>query len=213
MTMGDDRLEWIFDGAAASSLEDRYDAWASTYDADHDQWGWRGPDLAATATMRHVGAHDATATIIDAGCGTGKAGIALRTAGWTGGLVGVDLSQGMLDRASTLNVYDDLVKASLDDVPFVDGHAAATVSTGVFTHGHVGGHALAELCRITRPGGVVVVTRRLDLTGDFADHADRLRRAGAWEEVERSEPERLHPDRDDSEQVVVTWRVLADAIG
>lgn len=206
--MGDDRLDWIFDDSSSSSLEDRYDAWASTYDADHDQWGWRGPDMVAAATLRQLD-NDATATIVDAGCGTGKVGIALRNAGWIGKIVGLDLSQGMLDQASTFGVYDDLLKCSLLDVPLADGSASAIVSSGVFTHGHVGGEALAELCRITAPGGVVVVTQRLDLDDNFSHHVDGLHQAGVWEEVERSEPERLHPERDDSEQIVVTWRVRA----
>ena len=31
-----DRLDWIFEEEADESLEARYDAWAATYDADHD---------------------------------------------------------------------------------------------------------------------------------------------------------------------------------
>lgn len=204
--MGDDRLDWIFDDTSPSSLEERYDAWAATYDADHDRWGWQGPDMVATATLRHVD-NDAAATIVDAGCGTGKVGVALRDAGWIGRIVGLDLSQGMLDRAATFGVYDELLKCSLLDVPLADGHASAIVSSGVFTQGHVGGEALAELCRITTAGGIVVVTRRLDLDDDFAHHVDALLHAGVWDEADRSEPVQLHPERDDSEQIVVTWRV------
>ena len=75
--MGADRIDWIFDGDEAESLEERYDAWAGTYDTDHDRWGWRGPDLVAAATLRHIDAEDTTSTIVDAGCGTGMAGMAL----------------------------------------------------------------------------------------------------------------------------------------
>ena len=205
--MGADRIDWIFDGEQAASLEERYDTWAATYDTDHDSWGWRGPDLVAAATLRHIGAHEATATIVDAGCGTGMAGIALRNAGWSGVLVGLDLSQGMLDQASKSGAYDALVKCSLYDIPLADGCVAATVASGVFTLGHVGGEALAELCRITRPGGIVTVTQRLDLAASFEPHVDALRSVGDWVEIDRTTPEQLHPDRDATEQTVITWRV------
>ena len=84
----------------------------------------------------------------------------------------------------------------------------AIVSSGVFTHGHVGGEAFAELCRLTAPGGVIAVTQRLDLVDAFAPHVEALSRASRWDELERSTPELLHPERDDNEQIVITWRVL-----
>lgn len=125
------------------------------------------------------------------------AGRALRDAGWTGRLIGLDLSRGMLDAAADTGFYDELIRCSLYDVTLAAGCAVATVSSGVFTRGHVGGEALAELCRITRRNGIVAVTQRIDM-------ADQ---AGNWLEIERSTPERLHPDRDDTEQIVITWRV------
>lgn len=204
--MSDDRLDWIFE-ADADSLESRYDAWAATYDADHDRRGWRGPDMVAEASLRLANAPDNTDTILDAGCGTGKAGIALRNAGWSGRLVGVDLSQGMLEIAATSDVYDDLLRCSLVEIPIHDAQVSAIVSSGVFTHGHVGGDAFSELCRITTPGGTVTVTQRIDLVEFFEPHVVALARHGAWEEAERSEPELFHPERDDTEQIVVSWRV------
>jgi ubiquinone/menaquinone biosynthesis C-methylase UbiE len=206
--MGGDRIDWIFDGEVTASLEDRYDAWASTYDTDHDAWGWRGPDLVAAAAVGKIGVAAARDTIVDAGCGTGMVGNALRNGGWRGRIIGLDLSHGMLDVAARSGAYDELVKCSLYDVPLVDASAAATVSSGVFTLGHVGGEALAELCRITRPGGVVTVTQRLDTAETFGPHIDRLRSAGTWVEIERTMPEALHPEREDhTEQIVITWRV------
>lgn len=148
------------------------------------------------------------ATIIDAGCGTGKAGVALRTAGWQGRLVGLDLSQGMLDVAATTGVYDELVRCSLYEIPLPQNLAIATVSSGVFTLGHVDGEAFPELCRVTRPGGVIAMTQRLDLADFFEPHVNALSREGAWEEIERSAPAQLHPQRDKSQQVVIGWRVL-----
>lgn len=204
--MEPDRIDWIFNRESSASLEERYDAWAATYDQDHDQWGWLGPDLVAAATVRHLPGSLDEGTILDAGSGTGMVGLALRRAGWSGHLVGLDLSQGMLDQSASLGVYDELVKCSLYDIPY-DGHVVASVSSGVFTSGHVGGEALSELCRVTAPGGVIVVTQRLDLAHEFSPHIEELNANGVWVEVERSEPRCFHPKRDESEQVVITWRV------
>lgn len=206
--MANDRLDWILEDEAAESLESRYDTWAATYDANHDQWGWVGPDRVVEAALRLATNLDGDSVIIDAGCGTGQAGVALRNAGWSGRLIGLDFSQGMLDVAVSSGGYDELVKCSLLEISLPTDSADVLISSGVFTHGHVGGEALSELCRVTKPGGVVSVTQRVDFGTFMAAHAQALSDAGDWEQIERSEPALFHPDRDEIEQVVVSWRVL-----
>src|SRR4029077_16423873 len=49
--------------------------------------------------------------VLDAGCGTGLCG--LLVAPYARQLVGVDLSEGMLDHARKKNVYDELVRGEL----------------------------------------------------------------------------------------------------
>jgi SAM-dependent methyltransferase len=56
-------------------------------------------------------------------------------------------------------------------LPFADGHFAGVISAGVFTTGHVGPEGLDELARITRPGGIIVLTVKGTLwDGGFAGH-------------------------------------------
>ena len=196
-----DKLDWIFEDPDA--LESRYDQWAKTYDADHDEWGWRGPEKVSAAALRFQSA----GTIFDAGCGTGKVGIALRQAGWAGSIIGIDFSQGMLDVAARSWAYDRLIKGSLYEIDLANDSVTAVVSSGVFTHGHVSGEAFAELCRVTAPGGTVSMTQRLDLTEELASFELGLIQAGKWNVVERTDPELFHPKRDEVEQVIVTWRV------
>ncbi len=210
-----DRLDWILNtGVAAQdastddeSLEARYDQWAGEYDDDHEEWGWRGPELVAEAVLR-LRAIAADESIHDAGCGTGKAGLALRRGGWQGEIVGLDFSQGMLDVAETTEAYGQLIKCSLDEIPLPDDASGAVVSSGVFTHGHVGGEALGELARITRPGGVVAITQRLDIEDQLQPHIDRLIERGIWRLLERSSPASLHPQRNGALQTITTWQVL-----
>lgn len=201
-----DRLDWIFEAKDAPTLQSKYDAWAATYDADHDEWGWSGPQQVADTALR-LGSISAHTTIHDAGCGTGKAGMALRRVGFAGKIVGSDISQGMLDIAAKTTAYDSLVKCSLLDLPMAAKTTDAIVSSGVFTHGHVGGEAFAELCRITRPDGLVILTQRVDLLSDHEPHSSKLESAGQWKLTERTSPRNLHTDRDPVEQVITTWRV------
>lgn len=204
-TQDPDRLTWILNSDQAA-LEARYDEWAATYDDDHDEWGWRGPELVAAAVLGHLGDSPAGQPIYDAGCGTGRAGLALRSAGWEGPIVGLDLSGGMLDVAKQTGAYSSLLKCSLYDIPTADRAGCAVVASGVFTAGHVTGAAFAELARITAPHGPITITLRVDLEDQFTGDADALSTAGAWRQVERSVPAQLHPDASTKEQSITTWR-------
>jgi hypothetical protein len=63
------------------------------------------------------------------------------------------------------------------------------VSAGVFTTGHVGAEALDELLRITRPGGVVVLTVKDAVwTGGFAARLAELEGAGQVRLLEETPP-------------------------
>lgn len=202
-----DRLEWIFDRKNFDNLEERYDAWSVEYDADHDRWGWRGPDVAADAVIANG---QPTGTVLDAGCGTGRGGVALRSAGWTGQVIGVDISKGMLDVAAATSTYTTLIQGSLYDSSLATSSVDAVISTGVFTEGHVDGRALAELCRVTKPGGTVAVTFRENIIADYEPAAAALESSGQWRQLSRSEPLALHTGRDDAEQIkqhLVTWQV------
>lgn len=146
--------------------------------------------------------------VLDAGCGTGRVGVSLRSCGFEGKLIGVDFSLGMLAAAARLGVYDQLIHATVLDLPLAKASVDAVVSTGVFTHGHVGGEGFAELVRVGRKEAAVVITVRQDIADDLMIHADSLEAAGEWALVERSSPQQLHPSRDESLQSLVVWRIL-----
>ena len=203
--MSDDKLSWIFATSDDEQLAARYDAWAAEYDDDHDEWGWVGPVKAVERLL----AHATPATGLDAGCGTGGVGRALRSAGWDGELIGIDLSGGMLDRAEAGGWYDRLVQGSLTALDLPDRSVDAYVATGVYTHGHVGAEGFPEALRVVKPGGVVVLTVRDEVWAALEPEARRCEQAGEWELLDRTEPASFHPgkgDQDDKPQSVVIWR-------
>ena len=204
--MNDDKLEWIFASSDNQQLADRYDRWATQYDADHDGWKWIGP-AKAVEQLRDLGA---ISTVLDAGCGTGRVGVELAATGWDGTLVGIDLSAGMLAVAAETARYERLVQASLTELPLEDGSVDAVIATGVFTHGHVGPEAFPEVLRVVRPGGWVVITCRSEVWAELEPAAADHEAAGRWSLHQRTAPESFHPGKDVQDgqlQSVVTWQV------
>ena len=73
--------------------------------------GYRAPELCAEAFARHAPPPSKAWNIVDAGCGTGLCGPLF--ARWARELEGVDLSNGMLERAQAKQVYSHLHRAEL----------------------------------------------------------------------------------------------------
>ncbi len=99
--------------------------------------------------------------VVDAGCGSGRYLLhALRRG--TGRAIGVDLSPQMLERASVelgslhTSVQVTLLQGNLVALPIPDAQAELTICG--LTVGHVQHleQALAELRRVTRPGGIML---------------------------------------------------------
>lgn len=139
-----------------------YDDWAATYDkemAKEDQ-DYVGPALAAAHVLQNLGTKsiEPNIEVLDAGCGTGLAGIALAQLG-AKKLDGVDLSPGMLDIARKTGAYRHLDTADLSThLVHKDNQYDVVCCVGTLTQGHVGPVALDEFVRIVRPGGLIVAT-------------------------------------------------------
>ena len=93
---------------------------------------------------------------LDAACGTGRALPILAAAvGPAGTVVGVDVTPEMLGEATRLGRRSAaaLVQADVGRLPLGDASVDATLAAGLLPH--IGGPAggLAELARVTRPGG------------------------------------------------------------
>lgn len=125
-----------------------YADWAKTYDQDFAvRHGYVYPERLA----KMLAARGAHGPLLDIGCGTGLVGEAtsIRPAD------GVDISAEMLAAARAKGVYRDLIQADLTaTLPLPDAAYRSLISTGTFTHGHVGPEALPELVRIAAPGAI-----------------------------------------------------------
>lgn len=100
-------------------------------------------------------------SVLDLGCGSGRYMLhALRRHAKR--VMGVDFSAEMLERASTeLDAYRhaveiDLAQGSLEKLPLSDAFADLTICGLTIGHLHRLQPALAELRRVTRPGGTIL---------------------------------------------------------
>ncbi|MCX4736678.1 class I SAM-dependent methyltransferase [Streptomyces sp. NBC_01363] len=112
-----------------------------------------GPAYAAAADSLSLRPGDA---VLDAGCGTGRALPALRTAvGPQGTVLGVDLTPAMLE--SSVRAGRDregtLLLADVARLPLRSRALDAVFAAGLISHLSHPGPDLAELARVVRPGG------------------------------------------------------------
>jgi len=137
----------------------------------HHRWRERAADLAG------VGPGDRA---LDVAAGTGDLAIELaRRVGPTGSVVGSDFSEAMLDRARRKSTAVTWEQANALDLPYPDdGFDAATVGFGARNFSDLD-RGLAEMARVVRPGGRVVVLemttpRRPPLSTFFSVWFDRV---------------------------------------
>jgi predicted TPR repeat methyltransferase len=136
------------------ALRSLYRDWAADYDRDvFESAGVIGTDTIARLFAEHV--TDRNVSILDLGCGTGAAGTALRSMGFTT-IDGVDISPEMLAVAASKGGYRNLAEADLNS-SFVLPAAPYDVSicAGTFVHGHVGPEALAPITAALADGATV----------------------------------------------------------
>jgi predicted TPR repeat methyltransferase len=184
---GNAALELVYAARTPEEVAAAYRQWAATYDSETLGIGYYLPFQITAWVARHVPPGEGP--LLDAGCGTGLSGLALKALGYRQ-LVGLDLSAEMLELAGSRRAYDELKQAELGGpLPWPDRHFRAFFSTGVFTIGHAPASSLHELVRITRPGGHAIFTVRDAVleTGGFPEVFAELARDGKWRPVEESD--------------------------
>ncbi|MEV0901027.1 methyltransferase domain-containing protein [Actinoplanes sp. NPDC049802] len=116
--------------------------------------------------------------VLDVGCGTGRALPALAAAaGPTGRVFGLDFTPGMLEAARKAGRDDDatLVLADARRLPIAAATVDAVFAAGLVHHLPDPLAGLAELARVTRPGGVLAIFHPTGRAQLAARHGRTLR--------------------------------------
>ena len=130
-----------------------YDAFSSNYESrrgENDPGGYHEllDELEAGFVRRFGAGRD----VLEVGCGTGL--VLQRIERFAKTAQGVDLSPGMLERARRRGLR--VSEGSATDLPFEDASFDVTCSFKVLAHVPDVSRALAEMLRVTRPGGHIL---------------------------------------------------------
>jgi SAM-dependent methyltransferase len=134
-----------------------------------------------SAIIQRVGQQPPGATILDLGCSTGHLLADLHAAHPEAQLIGVDLIASGLRKAHAELPSARLLRADACSLPLEDGSADAVVSANLLEHVPDDRAALAEVARVLRPGGRVVLVvpagpRTYDYYDRFLGHERRYGR-------------------------------------
>lgn len=124
-------------------------------------WNTRfGDDMPAYAAAVARAGLPRGGVVIDVGCGTGRALLALRRAvGPDGSVIAADLTPEMLAEARPQGTAARaaLILADARRLPFAGASADALFAAGLISHLPDTEAGLTELARVTRPGGLLVL--------------------------------------------------------
>ncbi|MBN2574033.1 MAG: methyltransferase domain-containing protein [Deltaproteobacteria bacterium] len=123
-----------------------YDRFSASYERERHRGYHRLIDDLELDLVRRYGAGR---DILEAGCGTGLLLVEATRVGRSA--IGLDLSRGMLARARERGLT--VVQASLTQLPLPDASVDLAYSMKVLAHVLPIRQAVAELARVTRPGG------------------------------------------------------------
>lgn len=101
----------IPDRASDAYVQQTFDGFAASFDDVLKRLDYRAPALTAEAVAALYPEPLRKLSVLDAGCGTGLCGPFLKA--YARQLIGVDLSQAMLDKAGGRKLYDALTQAEL----------------------------------------------------------------------------------------------------
>jgi predicted TPR repeat methyltransferase len=162
-----------------------FDDFAQSFEAKLARLDYRAPALVGGAVAAAAGAPDGSLDVLDLGCGTGLCGPLL--APYARRLVGVDLSNGMLELARAKGLYQELVQAELTAyLGQQQGAFDVIVSADTLVYfGDLEGVAAAAAGAL-RPGGTFIFTVeeaadsgdsfRLETHGRYSHGADYVER-------------------------------------
>ncbi len=166
-------LQNAYDLKSPDDNVELYSAWAETYDYDFvEEMQYKLHFSVAEEFVLNGG----NGLILDVGAGTGALAQALlQRAEFS--IEATDISKEMLKVADSKRIYQrsflsDLTKKIPVDNSSYDG----VVSSGTFTHGHVGPSAMDELVRVTKAGGLVTISvnEKHWIALDFESEIERL---------------------------------------
>ena len=170
--------------------------------------GYIYPGLMAALVAQHLDNKDAE--IIDIGAGTGLAAWYLSPLGYKN-ITALDMSQGMLDVAAKSGLYKTVQRDVLGEpLSHPDNAFDAAISSGTFTAKHAPADCFEEIFRIVKPGGLFIVSLRVDnnVSADYQAALGGLVDKGAISLIDQTEDTQAFLLPDDPEEAKVRGQIF-----
>jgi predicted TPR repeat methyltransferase len=168
--------------AADEYVADLFDDFADSFDDTLvGRLEYRAPELVVEAVRTRLPVPaERTLTVLDAGCGTGLCGSLLRPL--AGRLVGIDLSEKMLERAQATGAYDELRVAEIAAAMMAEPAAYdVIVAADVLPYFGALDDLFAAAATALRPDGLLAVTvERYDEEGYVLRSSGRYAHGAAY---------------------------------
>merc|ERR1712190_343421 len=182
-------------GTSPHANKKLYDDWATKYEQDVRTWGYRMPEVCAETLKKYAPAgKEDTYRILDAGAGDGLSGKAITDQGFKE-VIGIDLSPELIKIAEKNGIYKKAEVADLSKpLQYKNDEFDAMTIVGVMTYLEPDGCSLSEMCRVVKPGGLVIMTHRTDKVHKWTSVQEQMVKEGKWEVVNISEPRPYLPN-------------------
>lgn len=140
-----------------SAIQRFFDKWSSRYENDVAGYGYTAPSYVVGELQKHL---KKDGRMLDIGAGTGQCSHLAREAGYSGTIIGVDISHEMLKLCKQRGVVDEVYKTDItkERLPFDTGSFDTIMMVGVFEFIKDVKHVLDEIARVLKPGGYVSLT-------------------------------------------------------
>ncbi|KAJ8267178.1 hypothetical protein GJAV_G00139430 [Gymnothorax javanicus] len=159
---------------------------------------YKAPYLVAECLSKSFEGDREKALVLDVGCATGQASASLKKMGFQH-FVGVDGSEKMLDLAKKKGIFQ-LRRCILGvtALPFQNGTYDAVILAGVLSHGHMDVNIMREVCRVTKPGGYLSFSTKVDASHkDYRNRLEyllnKMESEGLWKRISVLEVEKFKP--------------------
>ena len=155
----------------ASDTKRHYDYIAQNYEGLYNRAGWPDPEeVAAVVKELSKGKNLSDIRILDLGCGTGLCGQFLASYGFKN-IIGLDISEGMLQIAADKGCYQSLEEHTLGDPDNFPAHLKNkfdfVVCSGLINNNHLDYKLFEEMTFAMKKGGIAVFAARFSYMGNF----------------------------------------------
>lgn len=136
-------------------VKQSFDAFAASFEEVLSRLDYCAPALIAEAVQQQLPIPTRQFVVLDAGCGTGLCGEALRP--YASRLIGIDLSPKMIDKTRAMGLYDESIEAELTQ--YMASHPDQfdlIASADTLVYFGALGDAFNAAVNAMRPGGVFV---------------------------------------------------------